>query len=729
MPSIIHEGLTNDSEVYKDSSFDNALINLQSFFLVRAEETYGHFSLHPMTHLWIQQRMSKSDRIALLKKAFQIFLNTRLNNPSQFNESSLSYHLDYLLENFQTSLLETPPNFKMITVPPGKTALQRNKITASILTMYIWLDSLVRDLSASIRGRFLRPGDQALTWQILYDLRYVYRNQGFYDKEEALNHLALIHAWQDLPRLHPLSLPVVGDLAYSILRQQRLSEAMDWYQWVLWARTLVLGKGHPATTGAVNGIGLVLESQGRFEEALASFVDAYTGRQRRLGPFDKMSGTVLGNIVRVVAKMKHIDSGYWREKQFEFIAEQPSTSAIRRFVAGMETIMAWAQQANCDKVMNWTNTTLSIWYDTTSGLIAVEDIARLADVTDDGAWVCRQSGNFDGALSIYKQILSLLELSCNFTAEHIPTEKVVKFGVIFSQLFHRLGSTYLDQNMYDDSLSWNLRAFKLEERFSKSLPRPSPGWTVRLYDQISQAQREIGLFRDALEMDARSQILQEHVCTHEHWSCKEEWDPRLKYATIAVDLAQLERVKEAAEIWHKNLNWVAFKYGQCSNNMIAFLNNLANAYCRLGEYDRSREYFRQAMSCRIHELGFENQEVYGYLYQLGKTDIWAGEYEDGLALIDYVGGKDEDFVASGGGTLHPEWKSLIELLYDRQLHDDARRWTRWLIKWAPQLVRDCDEWAQEMQLSWTMSDEDKERFSAMCREAKTVIESTESKAV
>ena len=683
-----------------------------------------------MTHLWIQKRMSERDRIALLERAFQMFSNTRLNSPSQFNDSSLSHHLDYLLENFQNTFLKAPSNAEMVTDVPQKTFIEQNLVTAAAIGMYLWLSGLVRDLNVFVRERFLHYDSQTLIWQTLYELRYIYRNQGFYDKEEILNRIALSRAWMELPKMHPLALPIVGDLAYSLLRQKRLSESMEWYQWVLWARTIVLGRRHPATTGAVNGVGLVLEAEGKFGEALSRFVDAYRGRERRLGPFDKMTGTVLGNVVKVVVQMKHVDLAYWREKHFEYYWQNPHTSVTRRYSASIDTLRAWTQQKDCDKIMLWTNRTLNLWDDSASGLKVFEDVQDgFVDATDDGAWACQQSGNTDGALSIFGQVLSTLERSCNCTTEDISTVKVKKVGGFFSQIFHRLASIYLSQDEYEDSLLWNLRAFKFEVTFSKSLPPSSPAWTVELYNQISTAQRATGRFRDALEMDARSQILQEYVCIYERWRCKEEWDPKLKYADIAGDLAQLGRVREAIEIWHDLLVLVNLRNGECSDNNIAFLSDLANALCRLGEYDLTRTFFRKAITCRIKILGQENGEVYNLLYALGKTDLWAGDYESGLALLDFVGGKYAGLCARGGVTLNSEWKNLIELLFDRQLYDDARRWTDWLITWGPEQVSDCGAWIQEAQQSWTMSNSTKERFGRMCSEARMTNESIASTPV
>ena len=102
----------------------------------------------------------------------------------------------------------------------------------------------------------------------LYGIREVYHGLGFYGKEETRCRLAQYIAWMELPEMYPLVLPVVGDFAYAINQQDRSSEALEWYEWDLRARAIVLGRSHSATTGAINGIGLVREHRGRPEEAL-----------------------------------------------------------------------------------------------------------------------------------------------------------------------------------------------------------------------------------------------------------------------------------------------------------------------------------------------------------------------------------------------------------------------------------------------------------------------------
>ncbi|ERF76311.1 hypothetical protein EPUS_04169 [Endocarpon pusillum Z07020] len=668
---------------FEDSSFDKAVINLQSLFLVRVEESFNHFSMHPMTHLWIQKRLNKSSQIALLKKALLVFLNGRGNPSFLENDAYLSYHLDHLVQNFQSYFLKEPSNLKIVLDIPQKTLYQRNAITTTALGTYMWLSGLLRNLGIFLRRGFLKSDYPAPAWRNLYELRYVYRNQRFYDKEEALCQIALSRAWMELPKLHPLSLPIVGDFAFSIYQQGRLSEAMGWYQWALWARTMVLGKYHPATTGAVYGIGLVLEAQGRHEEALDKFVNAYQGRERRLGPFHWMTGLVLNDLVEVLDKTEHVDSGHWREKLVEWTLRQPDSSMTDRYLAGIGTIRAWTQLASCDNVMLWTNKTLNLMEDRTSTFKDLQAVrSDLLDVLIDGSWVCSQSGNFEGALSVYTQALSAVEKWCNCAVGDHWTigSDMDGCGFFCSNIFSFIGHTYLQgKGDYEQSLFWNLRAVKIKEMSSGSLSDCS--WRVQIFHQISTAHGKLGQYQEALEIDAKCYMLQQYVCTYGRSECDNSWDLNESYADIAYDLSCLRRHREAVDIWQSALLLERLSDGECSSDVIRTLENLANSYAELGDYDRAREHFRKAVVCHISNLGPENKEVYGNLHRLGRVEIMAGDYQSGLALLAYVTRKYEEAYSHEVQSLGEEHEEALQTLhdigitlYDQDRYDEALEW-------------------------------------------------------
>merc|ERR1711916_145734 len=84
---------------------------------------------------------------------------------------------------------------------------------------------------------------------------------------------------------HPDTLTTRANMALVLESQGKYDEALAMYEAVLAVRERedVLGPDHPDTLTTRANMAMVLNSQGKYDDAFTSMVDAWTGLSRRLG--------------------------------------------------------------------------------------------------------------------------------------------------------------------------------------------------------------------------------------------------------------------------------------------------------------------------------------------------------------------------------------------------------------------------------------------------------------
>jgi tetratricopeptide (TPR) repeat protein len=152
----------------------------------------------------------------------------------------------------------------------------------------------------------------------------------------------LIEAWKVLPIKHPWALEVVGDLSWALLDQtgthccedaqsttgDYVDQAWEWYNWTLSARRAVLGRSHPATMGAVKGIGQVLVAKCMFPEALKEFEKALSLRAYYLGYGDILTQHVIDDVTILFRLWRECEGPGLEQALFEYLTK---TKSIREY--------------------------------------------------------------------------------------------------------------------------------------------------------------------------------------------------------------------------------------------------------------------------------------------------------------------------------------------------------------------------------------------------------------
>jgi hypothetical protein len=174
----------------------------------------------------------------------------------------------------------------------------------SAYSFYLRLHAVVDDILvwATQDSNLSRVDD----WALLYDFGSIYRSLDMYQHAGSLYSFCLYEILKTKSIFHPSSLAVKGDLALMNLAQGDKGLALSDYEWLLQARTRVLGRNHVATAGAMLGVGRILKSQaprgpsikeGSYERALELLHEALIIQESLVGAEDVLTRNVFDEMI------------------------------------------------------------------------------------------------------------------------------------------------------------------------------------------------------------------------------------------------------------------------------------------------------------------------------------------------------------------------------------------------------------------------------------------------
>ena len=203
-----------------------------------------------MIHLWIQER-SKESRVELGEQATNLIRRSwntvwRSSNFEQKRSFSRRVipHLNAVVEHF---------NRKPVISEATSTAPEISEIASAgfsagmIDTVCAYIQRLrstwrLRSVANDIRPISFHRHDYPLPWwQSMHLLGDIYTSQGLYKKAEALYRATLAEVWSTLPKEHLHAIEIVEDLSWSISKQNRFDESLQWYSWALNSRAKSFG--------------------------------------------------------------------------------------------------------------------------------------------------------------------------------------------------------------------------------------------------------------------------------------------------------------------------------------------------------------------------------------------------------------------------------------------------------------------------------------------------------
>lgn len=256
--------------------FEDAIMPLMSFSLVRKQANKGFFEMHRLVQLSTREWLkSNNELLSWIHEALTAMV--KVFPSGQYETWSLCQallpHAKEVLAHESTSE-EDILNRAAICKKVGWYLLERGEYAAGEVALRGALEA---------RQKVLGQEDQD-TLTSVSNLALILRKQGKYNEAESLDRQALKGREKVLGLEHPDTLLSVNSLAWVLQGLGKYDEAEPLNRRALKGREKVLGPEHPYTLCSVNSLAWVLQSQRKYYEAESMNRRALEEREKVLGP-------------------------------------------------------------------------------------------------------------------------------------------------------------------------------------------------------------------------------------------------------------------------------------------------------------------------------------------------------------------------------------------------------------------------------------------------------------
>jgi tetratricopeptide (TPR) repeat protein len=564
------------------------------------------------------------------------------------------------------------------------------QLLLNIEGFYLWGQWLLQEGLLHLEQRLLgRITLFRYHWRQIYKLAYILP----LETRREVYRLCLLEAWKALPRKHPWALEVAGDLSWTILNQNipyccvipshHADQAWEWYNWTLSARRAVLGRSHPATMGAVKGIGQVLEAKCMFPEALKELEKALSVRAHYLGYGDILTRNVIDDVTVLFQQWHECEGPGLEQALFEYLNKTKDIGEYQLVPSRIDLINIYNSLTHVSHEINERNGLATcqglllanklskpsdrfLWSELQTVIIEVaesldgdaalpcvlfylEEMSeailsrsrRLDDVTYMGRidsspsldlslyWVIdvvsfklKELGELEASLDLCQRLLKLLDQldEEEYSENFLATSKLAIFvSWDLAKTLNSLGRT-------EEAFKMSDRA-RLGWRLFISMPKffywDPPMWTetAKWYERLGRYDLAVGLY---MELIGLSKVIR--------------WYPDAKWETIKELYVTIARAYHASGDLYKTLGWIYLILKEPTNTV-------ASA-------EVNAEFHREAINGMFNEDGNQEQELFSQELRLivtqgrphlfetsfcpGAFDIWPWEGEDHLVCDSFA---------------------------------------------------------------------------------------------
>ncbi|KAH0566263.1 hypothetical protein GP486_000338 [Trichoglossum hirsutum] len=318
--------------------FNDALVPLLSFSLVRVEVEGRSFGMHRLVQLsmrkwleadqlnkWIKASISVlavafpdgeygtwADCQVLLPHAKEVISHRAGDEDDALNQANIGFNAGKYL--YYRGEYKTAEVFIRVSVEARESVLGRQHpdTLTSVNNLGCVLERQGKyEEAEAMHRRALEAREKVLgrehpdTLTSVNNLGWVLGEQGKHEEAEAMHRRDLEESEKVLGREHPETLTSVNNLGCVLERQGKYEEAEAVHRQALEAKEKVLGREHPSTLNSVDNLGRALEDQGKYKEAEAMHRRALEARDRVLGrehPNTLASLINVNNVGRVLAR-------------------------------------------------------------------------------------------------------------------------------------------------------------------------------------------------------------------------------------------------------------------------------------------------------------------------------------------------------------------------------------------------------------------------------------------
>ena len=336
-------GLDNDGN-WDEFIFEQGISVLMSFSLIKREQPFETFSVHPLVQNWSRERMSKSEQEKIYKIGSAILScaipwrfeiqNYKLRRTIFPHIKAIMMHelqmglireyyddkwVNFALvlnengdfnkaEQLEVQVMEMRKNLLGAEHPDTLTAI--GNLASSYMHQGRWneaeqLEVQVVDLRKKLLGE-----EHPDTLTAIGNLASTYMNQGRWNEAEQLEVQVMDMRKKLLGAEHPDTLNSMAQLASTYMHQGRWNEAEKLEVQVMEMRKKLLGAEHPDTLITIGNLASTYMCQGRWDEAEQLEVEVICMRKKFLGEEHPETLTAIGNLAST-----YIHQGRWNEAE------------------------------------------------------------------------------------------------------------------------------------------------------------------------------------------------------------------------------------------------------------------------------------------------------------------------------------------------------------------------------------------------------------------------------
>jgi uncharacterized protein (DUF2164 family) len=322
-------GLDDDGH-WDEFIFGQGMGVLLSFSLMKREQSFKTFSVHPLVHYWSRERMSKSEQQKMCEMGSTIlscailwrfdtqnyklrriiFPHIKANKLHEKQIGLIKQYFDDEWSNFALVLQENGDfnnaeqlevqvmymRKKLLGAEHQDTLTSMSNLANIYQNQGRWNEAEQLEVQVMDMRKKLLGAEHRHTLTSMSNLASTYWNQGRLNEAEQLEVQVMDMIKKLLGAEHPDTLACISNLASTYWDQGRLNEAEQLHIQVMYKMKKLLGAEHPMTLTSMSNLASTYQNQGRWNEAEQLDVQVMDMRKRLLGAEHRDTLTSMSNL-------------------------------------------------------------------------------------------------------------------------------------------------------------------------------------------------------------------------------------------------------------------------------------------------------------------------------------------------------------------------------------------------------------------------------------------------
>ncbi|CAF4026129.1 unnamed protein product [Rotaria sp. Silwood2] len=438
---------------------------------------------------------------------------------------------------------------------------------------------------------------------------------------------------------------VLDAIGLILENQEKYDEALDFYKRALDIKEKCYLPGSISIATSFNNIGNILSVQRKYNEALDFYKQALDIKEKS-HPSGHVSIAASHNKIGIILRGqgKYDEALKYYQRALEMQEEHyPSGHGdIAQSLNNIGHILS--DQAKCDEALNYYQRALKIrekYY--LSGHVAI-----VQSLNNIGGLLFEQE-KYGEALDYYQQLLKIQEKY--YPSDHLD----------IAQSLNKIGKILYHQERYDTALDYYQRALKIQEKHY------SP-----CHVDIAASLNDIGnIFSDQGKYDEALDYYQQALKMREKCYPSGHVDIAQSLYNIGIILKQQGKYNEALNHYQQALKMQEKYYPSGHMDIAASLSSIGLILDKQGKYDEALDYYQRSLKIQEKYYPFGHVDIARNLNSIGTILYDEGKYSDALDYYQRSLKMQEEYYRSGHVDIARSLYNIGAIFCDQEKYDEA----------------------------------------------------------